>query len=270
MTQFWKIPKVWVQDWGLSWIEAGVLADILSYPSCSFRERASRCGVSIGKISACIATFNEKQICSKIEHASVHILNNLCSNYEQNRSKYEQIKKEKESSPLQPPIKKNKKREEQEDITLTNVSVPNADASAPEISDKKKKKKYSPEEQKLHVELRDIFCEEWEHAHKQNFYWTADAMKHTIKIADQIKFHMADKDDAEALRLNFRVFVKKIFTCGDGWLFNNATPRVIASKFNEIYSQLTNKRNGTKPNSSQGGISADYIERAMREAAGAV
>jgi hypothetical protein len=47
MTQqsFWKIPKEWVQEWGLSWNEAGILADILDW-NCTTQQHAARCVVS--------------------------------------------------------------------------------------------------------------------------------------------------------------------------------------------------------------------------------
>lgn len=42
---FWKIPKEWVRDWGLSWNEAGILSDILDW-RCPLSGHAARCGVS--------------------------------------------------------------------------------------------------------------------------------------------------------------------------------------------------------------------------------
>ena len=45
MSAFWMIPKEWVTDWGLSCNEAILLADIISWPTCSDTERARRTGM---------------------------------------------------------------------------------------------------------------------------------------------------------------------------------------------------------------------------------
>jgi len=170
--------------------------------------------------------------------------------------------KEKKIPPT-PPIKENKKinqegKKEEYNITLTNVSVP--------------KKKFSAVEKKLHWELKTIFCEEWFKTHGEEFYWSAAAMTATIKIADQIKYYMPheQKNDTELLKINFRFFVQKILTSSDNWLRTNATPQIIASKFNEIYTAL--KNGNTNYNNYNNGtsdpISRAYIERTLRDAFG--
>ena len=142
-----------------------------------------------------------------------------------------QKEKEKKISPT-PPIKENKKSE-QEIKKERNISSSSEEAP---------KKKYSDVEKKLHGELKTIFCEEWTKTHGDEFYWSAAAMTSTIKIANQIKFYMPteQKNDSEQLKLNFRIFVQKILTSSDNWLRANATPQIIASKFNEIYTSLKN------------------------------
>lgn len=261
MKAYWKIPKEWVQEWGLNWIEAGVLSDILSYPECTVRERASRCGVSIGKISACIATYNKKQICSKIEHASVHILNKLCSNSEQKRSKNEQIKKEKKEIPPTPPIKNKKKNIEDQEENLPTASV------GGEKKSPKRENKYTPEQQKFHGELRDIFLEEWKRYNGDDFAWSGAAMSNTIKIIGQIRFKMEkeglDEITNDKLKDNFRIFIQQMFK-NLPWYRQNGTPQIIYSKFNEIYIQL---KNGKPKQQQQAGPTDEYLRRVAAEVA---
>ena len=148
--------------------------------------------------------------------------------------------------------------------------MPNADASADKKTSPKKKKKYTDEEIKLHGELKAIFCEEWLKTHGEEFYWGPAAMSATIKIADQIRFLMpeSDKADNEKLKFNFRAFLKKIFSARDGWLRTNATPQVIASKFNEIYTTIKQESNGNNNNGNnrKTTVSPEFIEKHMRKA----
>ena len=275
MKAYWKIPKEWVQDWGLSPTEALILSDIQDWPNCSHEERAKRVGLSTRQLTRLKdkMSSNERTKCLVSRGQNVFSTEDKMSsktdestrqNVLKNRTKCPQIKKEKENPPT-PPIKKNKNNQEQKNITLDKSSVPNADASAAEKTSQKKKKKYTDEEIKLHGELKAIFCEEWLKTHGEEFYWGPAAMSATIKIADQIKFYMPpeQKNDTEQLKFNFHFFVQKILTSQDNWLRTNATPQVIASKFNEIYTSLKNGK--PRQQQQQNGPTDDFLRRVAAE-----
>lgn len=280
MKAYWKIPKEWVQEWGLSGLEAILLADIKSWDKpCTLDERAVRCGMSKNGVRKALENIAKKVPQSSTDKVPQSVLSKVhkvaqkkytkCTNEStQSVQKVPQsstkLKEKKENSPT-PPIKNKKETiEELEDITLNKLSVPNADASADKKTSTKKKKKYTDEEIKLHGELKAIFCEEWMKTHGEEFYWGPAAMSATIKIADQIKFYMPpeQKNDTEQLKFNFRFFVQKIFTSQDNWLRTNATPQVIASKFNEIYTSL---KNGKPRQQQQTGPTDDFLRRVAAE-----
>jgi hypothetical protein len=96
----------------------------------------------------------------------------------------------------------------------------------------------------LHGELKRIFDDEWKAVHVDDFYWGAAEMSAIVKIKEQIRFKMKSQgdnpDDTEQIKTNFQFFIHKILTSCDGWTRENASPKLIASKFNEIYTQLKN------------------------------
>ena len=275
MKAFWKIPKEWVQDWGLSWSEAGVLADMVSYPDATREERATRVGMTKPGLIKVLKRLQEsKQSLLLLGKQSL-----LCDGkqslpsgvnkvYQKRLTKFTKNGKQSLPPPTPPYIEDQEKNIE--DITLNKLSVPNADASADKKTLQKKEKKYTDEEIKLHGELKAIFCEEWLKTHGEEFYWGPAAMSATIKIADQIRFHMpeSEKADNEKLKFNFRAFLKKIFSARDGWLRTNATPQVIASKFNEIYTTIKQESNGNNNNGNnrKTTVSPEFIEKHMRKA----
>jgi hypothetical protein len=255
MKAYWKIPKEWVQEWGLSPAEALVLSDIQAWPNCGHEERAKRVGLSPRQL-----TRIKDKMSSDVR---TKCLIGLGQNVLKKRTKCPK-KSDKMSFPPYNPLYI-EEREEQEDITLDKSNVPNADAAAGKKTSQKKKKKYTDEEIKLHGELKAIFCEEWLKTHGEEFYWGPAAMSATIKIADQIKFYMPpeQKNDTEQLKFNFHFFVQKILTSQDNWLRTNATPQVIASKFNEIYTSLKNGK--PRQQQQQNGPTDDFLRRVAAE-----
>lgn len=280
MKAYWKIPKEWVQEWGLSPAEALVLSDIQDWPNCSHEERAKRVGLSTRQLTRLKdkMSSNERTKCLVSKGQNVFSLQDKMSsktdertrqNVLKNRTKCPQIKKEKESSPT-PPIKKNKNNQEQEELGLTIVS-PAETSSAPEKkSQQKKEKKYTPEESKLHGELKAIFDEEWVSAFGDSFYWDGAEMAGLVKMKKQIQFKMksneCDPNDAEQIKINFRFFIHKILTSLDNWTKENSSPKTIAGRFNVIYNQLKKGSNGNNKSNNKSGISDDYIKRKMQEA----
>ena len=59
MDKFWKIPKQWVSDFGLSWNEAGLLADMVEW-DCPMQEHATRCRLTERTLSNALDSIAEK------------------------------------------------------------------------------------------------------------------------------------------------------------------------------------------------------------------
>ena len=249
MKAFWKIPKEWVQDWGLSWSEAGVLADMVSYPDATREERATRVGMTKPGLIKVLKRLQEsKQSLLLLGKQSL-----LCDGkqslpsgvnkvYQKRLTKFTKNGKQSLPPPTPPYIEDQEKNIE--DIGLTIVS-PAETSSAPEKkSSSKKEKKYTPEESKLHGELKRIFDEEWVSAFGDSFYWDGAEMAGLVKIKKQIQFKMksneCDPNDAEQIKFNFRFFIHKILTSLDNWTKENSSPKTIAGRFNVIYNQLKN------------------------------
>lgn len=204
-----------------------------------------------------ICNYDKYQMQDEDEQPAEQPTNNQPANQPITSNGEKEKEKEKKNPPITP-YKENKnknKKSEQEEKKKENI-IASTIVEAP-------KKKSSAEEKKIHGELKNIFCEEWKKTHGEEFYWSAAAMTSTIKIADQIKFYMPQeqKNDPEQLKLNFRIFVQKILTSSDNWLRTNATPQIIASKFNEIYTSLKNGNASTNSNRPDGRPS--MVERTL-------
>ena len=145
------------------------------------------------------------------------------------------------------------KKPKEEKKAPHQAKAPN-EAKAP-----RKASPYTFEEQRLHGDLKRIYDEGWKAAHGEPFYWSPAAMAALVKIKKQIVFLMpeSDKGNAEAVKDNFRIFVHLTLTT-DGWYRSNGTPQVIASKFNELYSQLKNGNN-SNGNRHQPQYSAEFM-----------
>ena len=295
----WKIEKEWVAVWGLTGNEALILADILQHPEATLGEREQRTHMTkrgimkivkrlkggeqssllIGEQSSPLGGEQSSPLGgeqsspkkgNKVHHKKMQKVNKV---HRSTPPPYNNIIIEDNNTP--PTIISNTISENNNnDKGLTIVSPNDEKQKSKNENAKKAKKKYSIEEQKFHGELKEIFCEEWQKKHGEEFYWGAEAMSATIRIAAQIKFYMPEeeKEDKEKLKYNFRFFIQKIFTSGDEWIQNNATPQLINRKFNEIYTTLKNgKSNGNSGNTTHSnGISADYITRTLQEAAGII
>lgn len=254
MTGFWKLKKEWVLERGLTAAEALLYADILSWNKhCTLEQRAKRVGMSIEGVRKALIKIEEKGV--EFQHSGNENSTKLKNNFnkvEKSVNKVEKIKKEKkENSPTPPIIKKIKNEEEH----IEEHILPSASDGV-----KKKKKKYTPEEQKYHGELRDIFLSEWKQINGDDYEMSAADMVAIIKIKNSLKFKLkADgyrADDLDYLKDCFHVFIKKTLTGAAGdWLINQ-DPKVIASKFNTIYTTL---RNGKPSTNRQQGVTDEYI-----------
>lgn len=133
-----------------------------------------------------------------------------------------------------------------------------------EVATKKtKEKKYTKEETKLHSDCKKYFDEVYKQYKDIDFYWSAKEVTAIVNIIAQIKFYMKEeqRNDLDKVFLNFRAFMDSLFARGGNWITSNTSPSNINSKFNEIYSQLKNGKNGNKPTASSGNArdNSDYI-----------
>ena len=126
MKGFWKIPKEWIQDKGMSWNEAGVLADIKDWPNATTQERAKRCGLTkksvIEIMKRCkIYTENGEEITPEEPKShdpkhGVETTPKRCKIYTKGGVETTPEEKEKKEIPPTPPIKIKKENiEEQEE-----------------------------------------------------------------------------------------------------------------------------------------------------------
>lgn len=133
-----------------------------------------------------------------------------------------------------------------------------------EVATKKtKEKKYTKEETKLHGDCKKYFDELYRRYKGIDFYWSAKEMTAIVNIIAQIKFYMKEeqRNDLDKVFLNFRAFTDSLFARGGNWITNNTSPSNINSKFNEIYSQLKNGKDGNKSTANSGNArdNRDYI-----------
>ena len=131
------------------------------------------------------------------------------------------------------------------------------------VTKKTKEKKYTKEETKLHGDCKKYFDELYRRYKGIDFYWSAKEMTAIVNIIAQIKFYMKEeqRNDLDKVFLNFRAFTDSLFARGGNWITNNTSPSNINSKFNEIYSQLKNGKDGNKSTANSGNArdNRDYI-----------
>ena len=263
---FWKIPKEWVKDWGLSGYEAIVLADIKAWDKpCTLDERAERCGISKNGVRKALENIAKKVPQSSTTEVpqSVQKKYTKCTDFvhkvAQKSTQSGTKKVHKVAFPPHPPIIEERDIEENEEIRLQK-----ADASAT----KKREKKYTPEEQKFHGELRDIFLSEWKALYGDDFEWGAADMVAAIRLKNSLKFKMKsdgyNSDDINLLRDTYRLFIHKTLKGEAGDFFISKDLKTIASQFNSIYITLRNGKSSTK---RQQGVTDEFIRRTAEQVA---
>ena len=112
----------------------------------------------------------------------------------------------------------------------------------------KSRTKYTSDEVSLHTKCKELFAQYYKQYKGTDFYWNGRHMSAIVGILKQIRFHMPEdeRDNKERLYSNFDAFIKLIFVNSDGWTKENISPSLISSRFNELYSQLKNNRNGNR------------------------
>lgn len=254
MKAFWKIPKEWVQDWGLSWSEAGVLSDMVSYPDATREERATRVGMTKpGLIKVLKRLQDSKQSLLLLGKQSL-----LCDGkqslpsgvnkvYQKRLTKFTKNGKQSLPPPTPPYIEDQEKNIE--DITLNKLSVQNADASAGKKTSQKKEKKEEPKVYTIQHRCRTFFETIYEQKKGDKYYYAAKDAAALKQLLNKIKFLMPEeqKKDEAKLEENFQIFINTIFNSKNlgAWITDNLSLPIINDKFNEIYSQLKNGKSSS-------------------------
>ncbi len=110
---------------------------------------------------------------------------------------------------------------------------------------KKTPKPILPEVKKLRVDCKAYFINHYQSLTGTEYYWEAKDATNLIKLLDKIKFKTKEKfpdADEEKIKEGFELVVKSIT---DQWLLSNFSISNINSKFNEIFTQIKSKQNGT-------------------------
>lgn len=106
-----------------------------------------------------------------------------------------------------------------------------------------------------------------------DYYYAAKDANALKSILQKIQYLMTEdeKDDENKLYAAYTAFINAIFYGShvDEWIKDNSSLTIINSKFNEIYNQIKNGHGKQGTNRSGKGnarISADYVQKTMREA----
>ena len=128
------------------------------------------------------------------------------------------------------------------------------------------------------ITISEVVLIEWNNHYKRHFNtgYVPDYRSLTNDknlIVDAVKAKMKDfqknPNDIPAVEEFVRAMFEAMFSVADKWQKENWTLHTVASQFNPLYNAIINRKNGNNSNNN-GGISADYLERKMREAAGIV
>jgi len=149
----------------------------------------------------------------------------------------------------------------QEELVLSG-----SDTETSAAKRKTSRKKYSEEQTELHSQCKTIFDEIYQKYKGSKFTWSAKEMAGLVAIIKSIQFQMVSQNLDTAPSVvgdNFSAFIERIYQRSDDWTKRNATPSLIASKFNEIYTYIKNNtHNGNKQSDASAGNArdkADYL-----------
>ena len=268
MKAYWKIPKEWVQEWGLSGLEAILLADIKSWDKpCTLDERAVRCGMSKNGVRKALENIAKKVPQSSTDEVPQSVLSKV-HKVAQKSTQSGTEKCHKVAFPPHPPIIE-EHIEEHEDITLDKSNVPNADASAGKKTSQKKEKKEEPKVYTIQHRCRTFFETIYEQKKGDKYYYAAKDAAALKQLLNKIKFLMPEeqKKDEAKLEENFQIFINTIFHSKilGAWITDNLSLPIINDKFNEIYSQLKNGK--PRQQQQQNGPTDDFLRRVAAEVA---
>ena len=158
--------------------------------------------------------------------------------------------------------------------------LPKSEFSADKDEPKKEKKtttKKPTEKAQKKVTLQHRCRLYYEKVYQQtkglDYYYAAKDANALKSILQKIQYLMTEdeKDDENKLYAAYTAFINAIFYGShvDEWIKDNSSLTIINSKFNEIYNQIKNGHGKQGTNRSGKGnarISADYVQKVMREA----
>ena len=282
MAGYWKIPKEWILEDGLTATEAVVRADYLEWDKpITQDERARRCGISRRGLLKILRSLREKGVtCEQSSQNSVNKVPKKCEQSSQNGvnkvpKKCEQSsqngvnkvpKKCEQSShsPLYTPLNKEKAIEnplESQGETRTHA----CEAPQEKIFDEKK--------------ISEIVMRKWK-AHYKRHYSTdyipdyRSLTNDVSTIAEAVAKKMADFGRDPADPKDTASFIDDMYeamrTAADSWQRDHWSLHTVATQFNELYLKITYGNSTDNNSNSNAGISRDWLERKMREAAGIV
>lgn len=262
--KFISIKIQWLTKWGLSPTEAIVYGYLTGWLDVSKKgsfnpsqeDIAKAVGMSLPTTKRALKTLTEKGRLVVTRNGTKNTYRTKCQRYQNDTNERYQndtieryqndtfkgikmIPLEKENSPTPP---KRNNITTYITTTSTDVEVPTEVLSAGRKKTAKRKKKYSEIDTKIHSKCKEIYSEIWLAEHGDKYYWDAQSMVGIVNIVKRVRSYMdeGERDDIEKVAYNFKAFVDMTFKHGDKWIKEHATPQIIASKFNEIYTSLKN------------------------------
>lgn len=268
MKRYTKIPPdEWIGEWGLSWIEAAVLADMLVW-DCTIRERAVRCYISertaynaIAKIMSIEPAKNAVESLQNMQKKSAKYADGNMQNLQVQSAKIAEKQKEKKKTPPTPPIK-NKKKIQQEQLLF------------PSMDDGGKEKKEEVKVYSLQYRCQKIFEQEFRQYKGCNYDYTGVDAGNLKMLLRRLKKVLTDKNGTEPTEDEQEFFFKDFIIAiikfkPDKFVDDKFTLQNINSQFNVIYPKLINRNNGSTNNNGSNRkptVSASFIEKHMRRA----
>ena len=265
MKRYTKIPPdEWIGEWGLTWTEGAILADMLVW-DCTLIERAERCFVTEKKVRQAIKKFNTidgaKELLKsgtkfqkKVEQSSTSKRNKVPHQTEQSST----FSKEKKKIPPTPPIK-NKKKIQQEQLLFS--------PSASDGGEKKEEAKvYS-----LQYRCKSYFEQEFLKYKGVKYYFEgvdAGNLKQLLnKLKNAFEGLYNRQPSEEETETFFQSFINSlIFYKPDKFVDDKFTLRVINSQFNVVFPKLLNAENGKpRQQQQQTGPTDEYLRRVAAE-----
>ena len=166
---------------------------------------------------------------------------------------------------------------------ITNNTIesylPKSEFSADKDEPKKEKKTTTKKTEKaqkkvtLQHRCRLYYEKVYQQTKGLDYYYAAKDANALKSILQKIQYLMTEdeKDDENKLYAAYTAFINAIFYGShvDEWIKDNSSLTIINSKFNEIYNQIKNGHGKQSTNRSGKGnarISADYVQKVMREA----
>ena len=163
------------------------------------------------------------------------------------------------------------KKDKQETKEQPPLVLSGEETKVPVEPRKPRQKKYSDAETELHTKCKAAFHVIYRNVKGEDFVWSAKEMAGLVGVIGDVKSKMKAKgfdiNNNDIVADNFSQFINLIFMRADDWTKRNATPTLIHSKFNEIYTTIANntangnKQTATNPNGGRAIDNPDFLAR---------